>query len=1296
MMSPRTLLFCLALSLETLAGRAVVVVNEIVASNGNGLRDENGDASDWVELHNPSAAAADLAGFGLSDDPARPFKWTFREASVPAGGYLVVFASGKDRQPGTASPVSPTALPGLRSWLAADAIDTRNASQVRALPGGGFAVRSWPSKPPGILAASQIDPARQPALILSSPALGGAPAVRFDGLDDLLAFAQSPAADSFTIFVVAAPTGAHEIDPEQNSGITGTSGQRYLFGAAHGGDLDAGLGLSLASNGASLYEHGSGHMPAVAVLQANFGSGPELVTVSVSNRNSALFWGGSMAREGKTSLRRRVMAPTEIGGGAYGFFSGDVAELIVFERALGAEERSGVEAWLAARHKIGLRAPLHTSFAISSQGEAITLTRPGGALEDQSPAIAAPRDSSLGRSPNGTGAWRIFPTPTPGAANVGPSFTDKVAAPSFSMSGGFYTSNLLVTLSCPDPAAVIRYTLDGSEPTPSSPVAAGPILVTNRSNLPNGISTIPTGGGWQQPANRVAKGTVLRARAFKEGALASDVATRSFFVLPPGKKYQLPVFSLSTDASNLFSADKGIYVAGNSPGGNYFQRGDDWERPVFVEYFETNGAPILAQAAGLRTHGNTSRQFPQKALRLHPLNQGGEGPFEHQFFPDLNINVFERLMLRPSGHDHYLTFFRDALMQELVRPLGMEVQAYRPAIVFINGEYWGIHNIREAVEENYFTRHFGVAEKDVDYLEGHTAVNAGDAIHYLDMIGYIAANTITQPGVVEEIGSRMEIGSFFAYKAAEIFYYRWDIGNIRYWRPRTPGGRWRWMMFDNDVGWGGFAAVQPAAQFNMLAYDLEPNGPWRQYPLNDHNNPTATFLLRALLAHPDLKAQFINQFADMLNTVFHPSRVIPVIDRMAAGIQPEMSEHMARWRTPGSMAAWQANVEYLRQYARDRPLYARQHLRSRFGLGVDVELTLGVGEAGGGRVEFNSMAVSNTAAAPFKGAYFKGLPIQLKAVPEPGHRFVGWLELGGFTKSNLTLSLPAATRLTALFEPIPPDPAECQVAFPHPLKQGPYIMDAWSRESAAGTFPASSLILFAEGRDPGLGGAFEKPWAFPYNLESRSRVEGVDGQGLAFINTSDPQTPEAGYAGAFVVGLDLRGVTQATLEWTAGTLQPNSRPHALRLQWRAGTAGPFADWLDETGVAVEYASSDQAGGARTFGPLPLPAALMGVPCGQIRWVYSRVSGGDGPRAKLRLDDIAIRVGAPAPPKLTAAPRPSGSGLVVRLGGGAGSRWVLERSGDLRSWTPAGEIAAGADREIAAEEGALFLRARKLP
>lgn len=990
---------------------AKLVINELLASNVSGLRDENGDTPDWIELHNPTDREETLAGWGLSDDPKRPFKWIFQRGTIAPGGFQIIFASGKNRQPTVPSPRDPVSIPGLVLWLRTDTINTNDVSQVRR-SGGSIYLRRWLDTSAARNDATTANDSVQPLWIRDGA--NGRGVIRFDGSNDQLLLSRVSATNGFTLLVVARATRAHEAEPESSNGVGGTSGQRYLFGASHGGDLNAGSGISMGTNGVAVIEHGSGYMPALASFAGSLGDAFHVVAVRYTNKQPNLFIDGLLAREGLLSPRAQVNSPTEIGAGAYGAFAGEIAEILLFNRPLEAAELEGIEQTLSARFAIPFARPLHTNFQLDSSGEEVVLTSPDRSWSHSLKFGAQFKDVSYGLQPDNSAIELFFNTPTPGATNTGPGATEFLDPPTLSNPTGFYATNFSLTLSTPNPDAEIHYTLDGSEPTQASPRYAASILIRSRVGSGNQLSAIPTVPGGPIANGEVFKGWVVRARAFKDNALPSRVVTQSYWVDPKGRaRYTVPVVSVVTDRKHFFSAETGIYVPGLSM--NYNQRGAEWERPVHFELCDLDNSVPISQPADAKIHGNTSQNFPIKGLDLDATGLHGGKPFRFRFFPDRTRKEFEHILLRPTGHDQQMTFMRDELMQSLGSETGAESQAARLCVVFINGEYWGLHYLKEKEDAEFVAHYSDLSKSELDYLEGYAVAKAGDTQHYDEMIQYITSQNLEAAGVYESVGKRMEIPNYMDYKACEIFFYRWDIGNHRLWRPRTPEGRWRWLQFDNDVGWGGFGAVQPAYSYNMLEADLSTDG-----RLNGHNGETTTFLLRRLINHPGFRRDFVNRMADLMNTILHPTNTTQRIRTFAAQLEPEMAEHTRRWRAPGSLAEWKTLVQGSITYANNRPTYVRQHLQSQFGLGSPAMVQLAVSNPDAGAVQFNSLIRRDPTNAPFSGLYFRNHPIEFEAKAAPGYRFVRWIGLPSETSNPLTIPLRGPLQVQAIFEPLPP------------------------------------------------------------------------------------------------------------------------------------------------------------------------------------------------------------------------------------------------------------------------------------
>src|SRR5690606_3182148 len=236
---------------------------------------------------------------------------------------------------------------------------------------------------------------------------------------------------------------------------------------------------------------------------------------------------------------------------------------------------------------------------------------------------------------------------------------------------------------------------------------------------------------------------------------------------------------------------------------------------------------------------------------------------------------------------------------------------------------------------------------NVDILE-NTQPDEGDADHYNAMISYIETHNLSNEEHYEEVKTMMDVDNFIDYQTIEIFSGNtdWPGNNVRMWRLRTtqyqPGapyghdGRWRWMLYDTDFGFDLFNTL--ASDHNTLEFATEENGPG--WP----NPPWSTFLFRKLLESEAFRTAFINRFDDMLNSAFRPERTTGIIRKMQESLQPEMAEHVARWKMPRNVDNWRDRVDNMITFAEQRPSFQRQHIRDYFGLEHDITLTVNVSD----------------------------------------------------------------------------------------------------------------------------------------------------------------------------------------------------------------------------------------------------------------------------------------------------------------------------------------------------------------
>lgn len=625
---------------------------------------------------------------------------------------------------------------------------------------------------------------------------------------------------------------------------------------------------------------------------------------------------------------------------------------------------------------------LHTSFSLDREGEAIGLFDASGAPRDTLAYGTQATDVSMGRDPASPTAFVFFPTPTPGRAN-GPGVAGLLAAPSIDPPAGLHASAPTVRLDSPD-GAVLRYTVDGSEPTPTSAVYAAPIPLTGT--------------------------TVVRARAFREGWQASPTTTASYLV---NEFPTLPVISLSTDPANFFDDRIGIYVVGTNGIPGYCRTtphnwNQDWERPIHVEFFETDGSLAFAQDAGVKIFGGCTRIYAQKSLALYARSEYGPSRFEYKVFADVDLESFNNLVLRSSAQDWWRTMFRDGLIQTLIRAgMAIETQAYRPSLVFLNGQYWGIHNIREKLNEHYFADHFDLPLDGLEIVQNDKDPIEGSSAHFDRILVYLRSTDMTRPESLDPVADWIDLDAYVDYVTAEIYSANadWPGNNLKLWRPLTETGKWRWVIYDMDMGFGGNAASLTSS--NTLVHATTPNGTlWS-------NPPWSTFVLRTMLTNPRFRNRFVQRFAAHMNTTFEPAHVNRVIDSLRANIAAEIPRHKQRWPQSISFSpTWDDAIAIVREFARNRASHVRGHFNTYFGLPGSAALHLDVTPPGSGEVL--------TAGVPMptpNAIFFQAVPLDLEAVPRPGYHFVGWQGASTSNERATTVTLTGETTITAVFAP---------------------------------------------------------------------------------------------------------------------------------------------------------------------------------------------------------------------------------------------------------------------------------------
>ena len=563
---------------------------------------------------------------------------------------------------------------------------------------------------------------------------------------------------------------------------------------------------------------------------------------------------------------------------------------------------------------------LHTNFKIKSEGEYLILSNPDAIEIDRTDPVELASDMSYGCYPDGSDDLMVLGNPTPGTANVsGASILN------FSAQAGYYTSSLKLGISSTNPNDVIYFSTDGSFPNQNSILYADSIPLDFIDPLPNHYANIPTTPDpmhdhfrkWTPPEGPVPKANVIRAVTYRDGAQQSTIYTNTYFVDPNmTEKYPYHIISITTDSINLFGFDEGIYVPGvffdstnTDWTGNYYQKGDDWERPIHFEYFDEDGNRAVNQDAGMRIHGKITRHAAQKSLRIYARSEYGKSYFNYPFMMNTDQDEFKRLILRTTYADGSQTIIKDLTITDQVLEYDLDLTHYRPVAVFIDGEYWGTHSVRERIDKYYISSLYGVNPDSLDLLENNMTVIEGSTNDYQNMIDYIDANDLANDEHYEYIKTRMDVDNYVDYLIVQLYFGNidWPGSNTKYWREQKEGAKWRWILFDLDNTCFDYT-------FNSLDYaTFEGDTSWQ--------NPSwATFLFRNLLKNENFETQFLERFAYHLNHSLQTDSMLNQIDEFTALYGQMIEMHIQRYNFPRSPEGWVGDIAWvLKQFVDMRP-----------------------------------------------------------------------------------------------------------------------------------------------------------------------------------------------------------------------------------------------------------------------------------------------------------------------------------------------------------------------------------------
>ncbi|MGN8224918.1 CotH kinase family protein [Gracilimonas sp. BCB1] len=551
---------------------------------------------------------------------------------------------------------------------------------------------------------------------------------------------------------------------------------------------------------------------------------------------------------------------------------------------------------------------------------------------------------------------------------------------------GFYSDSVVVEVMGVDDSSSVFYTLNGEIPDTSAMLFQDSVIINQTS--------------------------VLRAMILSGNRTDTSYIFRSYFIDEPT---ELPVLSVTTNPPGFFSDSAGIYVEGTNGIPGYCRStprnwNQDWERPVHLTFFEKDRTPGFSVNAGVKIGGGCTRLYDQKSLDIYFRGGYGLKKLNYPLFEDKPFTEFDRLALRSGGQDWYRAMIRNASIQAMVKDrMDLGYQAFKPVAVFLNGEYWGIHILREKQNEDFIESNYGYDEEQLDILTGNMDVKEGADTHYQAMIDFIENNDLSVQENYEWVSRQMDVDQYIDYVITQVYMANgdWPANNIRYWRPQSADGKWRWIMYDMDMtmnshsyGQDDTNSLDLVATTNTIYYA---NPAW------------STFLFRNLLTNETFRNKFIQRYSIHIHASFSPQRLLGVIDSTASLIEPEVPRHMERWEKSfrlGSGMNWDKHIEKMKFFVRNRQTKARTHLQDFFELPSVSKLEVSSSPAEGGSVNVETVRSDTTDWV----LIYKSIPTNIEAVPAAGYTFVGWSGAVSGTRSIADITIDGETSLTAMFK----------------------------------------------------------------------------------------------------------------------------------------------------------------------------------------------------------------------------------------------------------------------------------------
>ena len=639
----------------------------------------------------------------------------------------------------------------------------------------------------------------------------------------------------------------------------------------------------------------------------------------------------------------------------------------------------------------------HTNWKLDKAGGTLYLVDPSNGIRD---SVAYPElAGGVSWGIVDGGDWKYFGTPTPEKPNTEATAYDGMApdADFSEIKSGFYNEPFTLNPPPVEEGAKLRCTTNGSAPTESSEEFTASKTIDHNM--------------------------VLRCAVFKKGTITKKVVTRTFLV--GEETVKMPIVAISVDSNffrNHYRKTSCERPRGCPDSAALYA---DVEYPIHVEYFEngssTKGGSTWEKDAGISLMGGYSRLNDKKSVSIRLREEYEDGSINYPLFETRKgVNdKYKAFNLRNNGNRYVSDYIEDAMAGAILEGSGVDYQRSRQVVVFYNGRYYGIHDMRERFNKHFVETNYNIDANSVNFIKHlgeKVEASNGTIDAYMNMLHFVATSKFDgeNNSNYATVKTMLDVGNLADYMAAEIYVHNgdWPNNNVRAWS--SPDQPWKFMVYDLDHGFDwtwGVNNGEFGQGTNMFTWIKKGGG---DKPCKEEGCFANLYI--QLIKNPDFKRMFINRSALMFNNYTKGANVEKVVDAMVATMDgSEMTRDLEKfkqdqkWYENSCGNGFSKTGSCMKSWAVTRDSKVWQEYQEEFGLSGTISVT--VAADGSGQVLIEGAKLPSF---PYTGKFFSGNKMELTAVPASGAVFTGWQD--GNTDNPRIVSPTDGVTYTATFK----------------------------------------------------------------------------------------------------------------------------------------------------------------------------------------------------------------------------------------------------------------------------------------